>query len=104
MEYLETVLLPEHKTALSPLLDDAPEERQAARAASRLGMAEWRMADLLRALIAGEDAWLGACALHLLGAIGTGELRGEVAALSTGRPGLLRETARWALAQAEGTA
>jgi len=66
VEFFDTVLLPEDRRVLQPVLEDDP-QRRAALVAAVFGLRELDRAASLTALVHGDDAWLQACALFTIG-------------------------------------
>lgn len=98
LEYLQNALSVEHRELVMPLVDDRGDEGRLAFAESQFGLRYGGQEASLRALLAGDDAWLRTLALHVVGEHRIGALRAAVAAGVEDRDWRVRETARWAQA------
>jgi ATP:ADP antiporter, AAA family len=96
LEYLDNVLSLEHRDLVLPLVDDAREDERLQMAENKYGLRYAGYQEMLRALIAGDDAWLRTCALYVVGARRQQALRDQVAAWLDDKDPRVRETAGWA--------
>lgn len=100
LEYLDSVLLPEDRRVLVPVLENP--ERRTLLAEVLYGLAPYDRRTSLAALLGGTDTWLQACALYYVGTARLVELgqhaRDTLAAASVP---IVRETAAWSLRRLE---
>ena len=99
IEYLDSVLLPEDRRLLVPILDDP--DRRALFAESLYRLRRHTRESSLDELVRGGDVWLQACALYVIGATRTTPLVDAVRDTLDGDSALVRETAAWSLKRLE---
>jgi hypothetical protein len=100
LEYLDTVLLPEDRRLLVPVLENP--ERRTLLAGMLYGLAPYDRRRSLAALLGGTDSWLQACALYYVGAMRLAELRQQARdVLAAASVPIVSETAAWSLRHLE---
>jgi hypothetical protein len=96
IEYLENELSPEHRSLILPLLDERGDAERLHLAEARYGIRTGGHEHTLRQLIEGDDPWLRACALFVVGARKERSLLALVESNLSTLNTLVRETASWA--------
>jgi AAA family ATP:ADP antiporter len=99
IEYLDSVLLPEDRRLLVPILDEP--DRRALFAESLYRLHRYTRDSSLAELARGADVWLQACALYVIGALRVASLAGAVRDALDTDTALVRETAAWSLKRLE---
>jgi AAA family ATP:ADP antiporter len=100
LDLLESVLRPEMKALLVPLVDPEVKEAQRARLAQRLaGNRVETPAEAVESLAGTGDPWLRSCAAYAIGALRLHSLEPHLEAWSDDPDPLLRETVRQARAR-----
>lgn len=101
IEYMESILLPDDRRVVLPLIDTSPEDERVNNASSVFRMKSLSLAESVRDLASGNDAWLTACALYLAGTLELTSLRDLVSDSLRSPEILVRDTAAWASARLE---
>jgi AAA family ATP:ADP antiporter len=101
IEYLDSVLLPEDRRLLVPILDEP--DRRGLFAESLYRIPRYTRVTSLVELSHGSDPWLQACALYVIGATRLRDLADAARAALEADVALVRETAAWSLAHLEAT-
>jgi ATP:ADP antiporter, AAA family len=96
IEYLENELSREHRMLILPLLDERGDAERLRLAETRFGIRTGGYEHTLRQLIEGDDPWLRACALFVVGARKEQSLLALVESNVSTLNSLVRETASWA--------
>jgi AAA family ATP:ADP antiporter len=99
IEYLDSVLLPEDRRLLVPILDEP--DRRALFAESLYRIPRYTRESSLAELARGNDPWVQACALYVIGSTGVAALIDAVRAAIDAETPIVRETAAWSLAHLE---
>lgn len=104
LEFLESVLKPELRKLLVPLLDSEVSVAERVKLANRLVGAEVAtQEEAVLTLLVSDDLWLKSCAAYAIGTLGLKSLEGELEKWLNAADPLLRETARQAKEQLAGT-
>lgn len=97
LEFLESILKPQMRALLVPLLDsDFPIAERVAIANRLVGASVDTREQAVSALLVTEDPWLKSCAAYAIGTLGLKSLEGELDKWLDSADPLLRETARQA--------
>jgi AAA family ATP:ADP antiporter len=97
LDFLESVLRPDMRRLLVPLVDPDVAPRERARLAERiLGSAIGGPREAVSALAGSHDPWLQSCAAYAIGALGLRDMEASLDAWAKGPDPLLRQTARQA--------
>jgi hypothetical protein len=96
IEYMESILLPDDRRVVLPLIDTTPEDERVNNASSVFRMKSLPLADSIRDIASGNDAWLTACALYLAGTHELVVLRDVIRAALGSSDAVVRDTALWA--------
>jgi AAA family ATP:ADP antiporter len=97
LEFLDSVLKPQLRKALVPLLDREVSVAERVRLASHLvGTRVESPEEAVIALVRSEDAWLKSCGAYAIGTLGLRSLAAELESCLNHHDPLLRETARQA--------
>ena len=96
IEYLENELAREHRALILPLVDEQGDAERLRMAETRFGIRTGGHEHTLRQLIEGDDPWLRACALFVVGARKERSLQALVESNLSTLNTLVRETASWA--------
>jgi AAA family ATP:ADP antiporter len=96
IEYLENQLSREHRSLILPLLDERGDAERMRLAEARFGIRTGGYEHTLQQLIEGDDPWLRACALFVVGARKERSLLSLVESNLSTLNALVRETASWA--------
>jgi ATP:ADP antiporter, AAA family len=98
-EYVESVLTPEHRTLVTPLLPDAPADARLELARARYGLTQLSPQASLVRLLEDDDPWLRTCALYVAGLRRERSLAPGVESNLESQDTRVRETAGWAKLQ-----
>jgi AAA family ATP:ADP antiporter len=98
IEYLDNALDPDHRSILAPFIDDIGDEGLLAHAERSYGFRFVGYHESLDAMLSGDDPWLRALALWVVGARREQSLAEGVMRNLADRNPQVRETARWAQA------
>jgi AAA family ATP:ADP antiporter len=102
LEFLESILKPQLRSLLVPLLDSEVGIPERVRLANRLvGAGVDSQEEAVSMLLLSEDPWLKSCAAYAIGTLGLKSLEGELDKWMSAADPLLRETARQAKEQLE---
>uniref|UniRef100_A0A832I334 ADP,ATP carrier protein n=1 Tax=Eiseniibacteriota bacterium TaxID=2212470 RepID=A0A832I334_UNCEI len=96
VEYLENALAPDHRALVLPAVEEAGDEARLRYAEQRFGFAYASFDATLDAILEGEDQWLRACALFVVGARRDRALMPRVVEALSSLDPRVRETANWA--------
>jgi hypothetical protein len=96
LEYLDNALDPEDRALVLPLVDDAGDDEKLRWAESRFGIRYVDFERTLEAILEGDDAWLKACALYVVGSRKDRAMLPLVESNLSAFDALVRETANWA--------
>jgi AAA family ATP:ADP antiporter len=103
LEFLESILKPQLRSLLIPLLDSEVGVPERVRLANRLvGAGVDSQEEAVSMLLVSEDPWLKSCAAYAIGTLGLKSLEAELDKWIDAPDPLLRETARQAKEQLEG--
>jgi AAA family ATP:ADP antiporter len=103
LEFLESILKPQLRGLLVPLLDSEVSVAERVRLANRLvGAGVETQEEAVSMLLLSEDPWLKSCAAYAIGTLGLKSLEGELDKWVNAADPLLRETAKQAKEQLEG--
>jgi hypothetical protein len=103
LEFLESILKPQLRGLLVPLLDSEVGVAERVRLANRLvGAGVETQEEAVSMLLVSEDPWLKSCAAYAIGTLGLKSLENELDKWIDATDPLLRETARQAKEQLEG--
>ena len=104
LEFLESVLKPQLRNLLVPLLDAEVSVAERVSLANRIvGAGVESQEEAVSMLLVSEDPWLKSCAAYAIGTLGLKSLEGELDKWLDAPDPLLRETARQAKGQLTGT-
>lgn len=96
IEYLDNALTAEHRQIMAPFVEDLGEHALLDHAGRVHGFRFGGYHETLEAILQGDDAWLRACALYVVGARLEHSLSNAVEENLSARNPQIRETARWA--------
>jgi AAA family ATP:ADP antiporter len=99
VEYMESILAPDDRRFVMPLIDTSPEDERVNNASSVFRMKPLPVEDSMRDLLAMNDSWLSACVLYLAGTLELGGFRDLVRASLSHPEVVVRDTAQWASAR-----
>jgi HEAT repeat protein len=103
LEFLDAVLKPQVRALVLPLLDPQVTRAERVRLANEvLGTRVDSHEDAVSALLRSPDPWLRSCGVYAIGALGLGQLAGELDRVDTRGDPLLRETVQQARAKLAG--
>lgn len=96
LEYLDNALDPEDRALVLPLVDDTGDDEKLRWAETRFGIRYVDFDRTLEAIMEGDDAWLKACALYVVGSRKDHAMLPFVESNLSAFDALVRETAKWA--------
>src|SRR5262249_10884223 len=96
LEYLENALDPQLRAQVLPLVNDTPDDQRLRLAETLHGFRPETELEALEALLEGDDPWLRACTLYVVGRHGERTLRTRVETNLDADDRTVRETAAWA--------
>jgi hypothetical protein len=100
LEFLESILKPELRNLMLPLIDSEVDIPERVRKATQLvGAGLETHEEAVAALVVSEDPWLRSCAAYAIGSLGLKALGNELDKWLEADDPLLRETARQAKEQ-----
>ena len=103
IEFLDSLLQPDLKSVILPLVEETSTERLLERAARTFGLHPKSREEALRTVLDQKDAWLLACALYEIGTHRFLRLEDRCRELVDDSRDVVRETAAWTLARLEST-
>jgi hypothetical protein len=96
IEYLETILTPEHRRIILPVIESFDRASWEPRAGSGTPIGESDLADILSALADRADPWMTSAVLFTIGTMELQSLADLVGEALKSRDPIVKDTATWA--------